>query len=226
MEPRRLAELLADRLAAIVPPRFEVEEATPVRATASRRSVSTDHLLFTVLVLSALLTACSAVAPAASHIGGEPRVQTAPRVLFPQPGPPLHWTRMTAPGLAYLVDFSAIACPATSYCLLAGSLWDNGVVSGDVATVMITRDHGRTWTSAHLPAGLEAVDDLSCGDRLHCLATAERFDADRHSQLYGELLPALIATGDGGRTWTMQPVASDVLRIGSLACPATGECGA
>jgi photosystem II stability/assembly factor-like uncharacterized protein len=111
-------------------------------------------------------------------------------VIFGSPDGGLHWELQSAePGIVlYGLD-----CTDARRCVAVGT-------SG---TAVNTVDGGRRWTSHRLPSELPDALAVTCVGRDHCWAMGNA---------------AIAASSDGGSTWQVQAVATDLQITGGLDC--------
>ncbi|HTZ07693.1 MAG TPA: IPT/TIG domain-containing protein [Acidimicrobiales bacterium] len=123
-------------------------------------------------------------------------------------------------------DLTAISCPGTGDCVVAGQ---DTVVAGLPSTYstyhLVSTDGGASWTLSTLVGGAQfaggnapGVDALSCADAGHCVAVGVAYGGDPYRT-------AVVATADGGTTWTNQATplpAGDPLE--GVACVSAASC--
>lgn len=117
------------------------------------------------------------------------------------------------PQISTRAELHDISCPDRRHCHAVGVV---GHVSRSGMIVGST-DGGATWSSEQLPAGIGTLTSISCTTARHCHAVSPFSDS-------------ILATFNGGRTWTVQdrPDASprDVSCTSSERCHAVGSNGA
>lgn len=117
-----------------------------------------------------------------------------------------------------------LACTTATHCTVIGttdaSINTRTKVSAGVSAV--TSNQGRTWTAGSLPKGtgiMPVMTSLACPDSEKCFVTGY-FTTTRGSDI--------AASNDGGATWTLDALPSDVPRpqLGAITCPTASECWA
>jgi photosystem II stability/assembly factor-like uncharacterized protein len=116
-------------------------------------------------------------------------------------------------------DVTGISCPNVQYCV---------AVAQSSAYQVVSTDGGATWTVSILASGaqiaggnLPAINAISCSDALHCIAV-------------GDCLPnenvayetPILATSDGGATWSSQATNTIDADLQSVACASASSCWA
>ncbi len=102
-------------------------------------------------------------------------------------------------------SFDAIACPTVSTCFIVGSIW-SGSRYTDVA--MVSTDSASTWADLPVPSGQGGFSAIACPSTTVCYL------------VHGN---TIVATADGGTTWTSQTL-TGIIGIATIACPATTTC--
>lgn len=128
---------------------------------------------------------------------------------------------------------SAIDCPSTMDCIAAGTATSS--TGSNSALIFRTTDMGASWTLGSTPISLagmayETLDSVSCVTTQVCwIVGADAAPASAPT-------PLILATVDGGATWTEQTVGSTtpndvaasatptVYGFSSISCPTTTEC--
>jgi photosystem II stability/assembly factor-like uncharacterized protein len=106
-----------------------------------------------------------------------------------------------------------------STCLVPGY-----IPTGDghgVGTIALSTDGGQTWAQASTPAGIGVLQSVACPSPASCLA------AGTTSTTVSDVVPAkgeLLASTDGGRTWTAATGPTAVDDIYGIACPSPQQC--
>ena len=111
-----------------------------------------------------------------------------------------------------------VSCPTPSHC------WAVGATSSNVGAVVATTDGGGTWSSQGLPSdigqtlpsGLYALNGVSCATSSDCWAVGAS------SSNAG----IVVATTNGGSTWSSQSLPSNVSLLDGASCPTSGHCWA
>ena len=128
------------------------------------------------------------------------------------------WTNQSPP----VTEMLSISCPDAMHCWAFGSTGPPGGLPppGQYALVS-TSNGGASWATEPLPAGAtnfggaQGQSALDCVDTLHCWAVG---------QLPGG--PAVLATSDGGATWTSQALPTGSYTLSSISCVDTIHCWA
>jgi len=122
---------------------------------------------------------------------------------------------------------TGIFCPSADDCLAVGQdPVTAGQDSGYSAYGIVTHDGGATWTVSTLSSGAQmaegnnpAINAISCSDVSHCVAVGEVFDTNKYE------MPVL-ATTDGGATWSDQATNPTGADLESVACVTSSTCWA
>jgi photosystem II stability/assembly factor-like uncharacterized protein len=127
----------------------------------------------------------------------------------------LHWGKSHALG----VNIEALACPSAGHCVSVGAADEVG----------ITSDAGKTWTSR--PWGNKYYDKadmqgISCPDATHCVVVG------RSQGLGGTTWGVIVASADGGETWTIPKEGAGLFAqwgdgqvgIGWIGCASSASC--
>jgi photosystem II stability/assembly factor-like uncharacterized protein len=115
-------------------------------------------------------------------------------------------------------DLGALSCPDPSHCWAVGVAGpDTG--PGSPATVIVaTKDGGSHWTPEPVTGGfIPQLSAVSCPDRTHCMAVGSNGASVLGSGV-------VFTTDDAGATWRQVAAPPGVLSIGSVVCPARGQC--
>lgn len=98
-------------------------------------------------------------------------------------------------------------------------------VPGGASTPVIetSTDGGSTWEAAALPSGTRVTSGLACPSAGHCLVAGSSGVVAGPGALAGGS-PSVLATADGGRTWTVTPLPSGVGQVVAIACATTEAC--
>jgi hypothetical protein len=106
-----------------------------------------------------------------------------------------------------------LTCPAALTCYVTG---DNASYSSGPAqydSFYVSHDGALSWSVLPVPNGVDFTTPLSCADVEHCAA-----GATDHGQA------VFITTGDGGHSFTIDPLPSTVGGFYSLECPTLAFC--
>jgi len=130
------------------------------------------------------------------------------------------WSGQAVP--SGVTRLEAVACASASACLATGSrtALTNGRLV-DTAVVVGTSDGGAHWTQRAIPAGPNHLDAVACADAAHCWAAGDRFTPST-----GAAAAVILATADGGATWTAQSAPAGVTFLDGLSCPDAAHCWA
>ncbi|HEX4490285.1 MAG TPA: hypothetical protein VH914_03680 [Acidimicrobiia bacterium] len=113
-----------------------------------------------------------------------------------------HFDAQTLPAVE-LERPAAIACPSPTRC---------GAVAGGIS--FFTDDAGAHWSSAALPAGVEAPQSLSCPTTTECVAVGN--DAVAR--------PSALTSADGGATWAVHALPAGTGGLLAVECPTPTAC--
>ena len=115
------------------------------------------------------------------------------------------WTATPSTGLQ---GYTQISCGAVHSCVAVG-------VTGPYNTPALgySTDEGATWTLSTVPAGLNALGDVSCTSASDCMATAGTNTG----------LGLILITTDGGATWSLTPEQSPQYGV-YLSCSSPTDC--
>jgi photosystem II stability/assembly factor-like uncharacterized protein len=107
-------------------------------------------------------------------------------------------------------SLQAISCPSEQTCVVVSSGPYYADSSEPVAVVYLTRDGGRSWTSAPLPAPNLSLADVSCANTDDCVAVGG----------------IVLASSDGGHRWSVQTVPEPGASAGydAVTCTSLSRC--
>jgi hypothetical protein len=120
---------------------------------------------------------------------------------------------------------STITCPATGDCVISGD-YQTGTAdtSTDTTEAFAAIESGGTWGNAKQPPGTTAstggealISQFGCSSAGNCLATGSVSNSD------GTVTSQFLVPLSGGTLAAAQKV-SGVVGLGSVACPAVGDC--
>jgi len=81
--------------------------------------------------------------------------------------------------------------------------------------ILTSNDDGADWSKQSIPAGIESLAAISCGDASHCVAVGTALSK-------GKRVAAVLTTSDGGKRWTKRrtPVSGSkpAPPLGAVAC--------
>jgi hypothetical protein len=116
-----------------------------------------------------------------------------------------------------VTSLTGVACPAAKTCYSVGTLGSGGVWNIYGAAVKTT--DGFTWAEQNVPVpfGLPIgpLAGVACPSVSTCYAVGIRAGASG---------PAVLATTDGGATWSGQTLPAGTVRLSGVSCPASGVC--
>ena len=135
------------------------------------------------------------------------------------------WSTQTLPNTvtknisgSRIVRFSSVSCPTTNDC------WAVGATSANSGVVVVTTDGGKKWSiqfpssglTQTLLGGLYTLNGISCPTGNDCWAVGAT------SSNSG----VVIATRDGGTTWSAQILPNGVSILNGISCSASSQCSA
>jgi hypothetical protein len=115
------------------------------------------------------------------------------------------------------------ACADAAHCLVIGSRSPGAPFNRRADFVRLTANGGATWKTGVLPKGFAGGEAVSCADAAHCLiAGLVQFANNTEDE------SPVISTSNGGLTWTLDSLPSDVRGplLSGISCPSTTECWA
>jgi len=130
------------------------------------------------------------------------------------------WSAQTVP--SGIVGLYGVTCVNASDCWAIGDQGSGGSLSVTPA-IIATTDGGASWTQQTLPAGVDVSGDvqpasgIACADASDCWVVGETGSASNHT-------PFLIATTDGGASWTQQTLPAGVAFLNHVACVNASDC--
>ena len=122
-----------------------------------------------------------------------------------------NWTSRVLPGS--FLGYRSLTCVTASECLAVGG----GAGEALPGDVNVTVNGGLTWTRELIPASVGELTGISCPDSVHCWAVGSTSD-----QASPEM--ALIASNDGGHTWSTQKTLPIFSSNPSISCVPGGYC--
>lgn len=120
-------------------------------------------------------------------------------------------------GLAYA--FNSVSCTSTQNCVAVAGATESTFAINTEATVFTTTDGGTTWTQEPVPSNLSTINSVSCPTASNCVAVGT-----------GSLYPSsgsagvIIASHDGGRTWSIEPIAPGAYPLNAVSCGLATAC--
>ncbi len=133
----------------------------------------------------------------------------------------------------------SITCPMASRCYLYPKASGTSASAPAARSIklmqtsfFVSTDGGRHWSaSGALPSGIRLTTSMSCptGDGLHCLAGGEATNVTYPVTKIGFVtVPRnaayLLATPDGGATWSERPLPAGIGSIADLSCSSESQC--
>jgi photosystem II stability/assembly factor-like uncharacterized protein len=113
----------------------------------------------------------------------------------------------------------ALWCGAGGTCLIAGyTPTSTGHGQGAIA---LSQDSGKSWAAATMPTGAGVLQGATCPAAGACVAVGTT------STTVSDVVPAtgqLLASADGGHTWTLSPLTPPVDDIFGIDCPTAKVC--
>jgi photosystem II stability/assembly factor-like uncharacterized protein len=130
------------------------------------------------------------------------------------------WKSSAFPAVDGIYD---LTCADAAHCLIIGSRSPGRAFDSRAEFVRLTSNSGATWKTGVLPKGFAGGEAVSCADAAHCLvAGLIQFDNNTEDE------SPVISTTNGGLTWTLDSLPSDVPgpQLSDISCPSTIECWA
>ncbi len=180
-----------------------------------------------------MLGTSSAVCPVVRHNLHGRRRRTL-RVRAPSPLRPMGgatWTQESVP--AGITDLSGVSCAAGlsgngSNCIAVGYESSTYPMQG---VVISSSDNGASWTEQTYPEKIYVLQGVLLGVRASPASQSDRLPRPirwiGRRRVHGSLLARygnIIATTDGGATWTSEESPGGVNELSSVSCPSTTEC--
>lgn len=122
------------------------------------------------------------------------------------------WTTQT-PNIAPVQNgMPAMSCPSVNVCVGGGTKYNAS--ASKVPGVVFTKDGGMSWAEGTLPASVETttvnrLEAVSCADTSHCIATGKN--------------GTIVATSNGGATWTAQ-ASGTTTELLAISCITAKRC--
>lgn len=117
---------------------------------------------------------------------------------------------------------NSIVCPGSGTavtCIAVGSDSNSGNTAG---RILLVPGDLSSDTPVTPPAGVAALTGVACQGISDCLATGLTSSSPSSTDVTG----TLIATANGGTSWTTTAIPADVTGLAGLACPSSGNCAA
>lgn len=129
------------------------------------------------------------------------------------------WSAQTIPTAVGSLD--NVTCISDQRCWAVGGTTRDS--SSNIAGVVLsTTDGGTTWVRQSVPGGTPELHGIACVDSSRCWAVGHTVGIEG----VGRSNPAILATTNGGQTWTGQSVPASVTGLDAIACPSLGVCQA
>jgi photosystem II stability/assembly factor-like uncharacterized protein len=121
------------------------------------------------------------------------------------------WIQEHVPTTAAIID--AVSCASATMCI--------GVGSTDALSQIAvgTSNGGTTWRVLRIFPNLSDLNGVDCTSSLTCIAVGDRDDTGPTGTG-----GAVIATTDGGRTWTEDSIPRDTYSFNALSCSTFSDC--
>jgi photosystem II stability/assembly factor-like uncharacterized protein len=109
----------------------------------------------------------------------------------------------------------SLSCPTTSTCYaMSGTYYSPSAGAPLLSLALyVSTDLGATWTAFRMPHGFAPTSDLACGAVSDCAAGGT---------YNGK--PALLATTDGGHSFSINPLPVGAGHLDTLSCTSSGFC--
>ncbi len=134
-------------------------------------------------------------------------------------------TTSAAPGCRKATFPPGFSNPRTLWCGLQGTCLIAGYTPTSTGhgqgAVALSADGGQTWSAATVPANSGVLQDATCPAPGTCIAVGTT------STTVSDVIPAagqLLASADGGRTWTLSPLTPPVDDVYGIDCPTAKVC--
>jgi photosystem II stability/assembly factor-like uncharacterized protein len=116
------------------------------------------------------------------------------------------WTTEAAPTGA--TDPLSVSCGSATHCVAVGQ----GTV------ILYSHNAGKSWSPTSAPTGVAGLEWVSCASASHCMAVGSETGA-------ASTVSAIVATTDGGRTWTNDtPNGVGLPVLLAVSCSSTKDC--
>jgi photosystem II stability/assembly factor-like uncharacterized protein len=149
------------------------------------------------------------------------------------------WASGTVPPMtSSITTFGVVSCADGEHCVSIESAQSTNGSIPATSGVLVTDDGGQTWTSiptAELnpagPATPTSFDSISCSSAMDCWASGQTYESlCQGSCAYVPPQGVLMATNDGGQSWTAVPLPtppSPILQYGAVSpvsCVIGADC--
>ena len=115
-----------------------------------------------------------------------------------------------------LAGLFGVSCGSTVDCEAVG------LSSSGEAALVGTTSGGTTWSAQTLPVGLGQLFGVSCPSAADCYTVGS--DSNIYTGGNSGDDAAILATTDGGTTWSPQAVPTGIAGLQGIACPTTSTC--
>jgi photosystem II stability/assembly factor-like uncharacterized protein len=115
-----------------------------------------------------------------------------------------------------LAGLFGVSCATTADCEAVG------LSSSGEAALVGTTSGGTTWSTQTLPVGLGQLFGVSCPSAADCYTVG--YDSNIYTGGNSGDDTAILATTDGGTTWSPQAVPNGIAGLQGIACPTTSTC--
>jgi photosystem II stability/assembly factor-like uncharacterized protein len=126
------------------------------------------------------------------------------------------WSTQSVPN--GVTGLTSIACGSVSDCVAVGA-YPSGAIGGVSAVIVTTKDGGATWTRETTPSGLGELYSVSCAAAVDCVAVGWSLSGPS-----GGATPDIVATTDGGATWTREAAPSRTGALYGVSCSSALHC--
>jgi photosystem II stability/assembly factor-like uncharacterized protein len=123
-------------------------------------------------------------------------------------------------------SLSLVTCTTPRKCIAEGSM--DAVVGepdeGHRLSIITTSDGGSTWVQSSLstdpsaPIGAYILSGLTCATQTRCLLVGDATPGD------GSASGVIIASDDGGLTWTFEKAPAGTTFLNAISCPSAAQC--
>ncbi|MHB8190082.1 MAG: WD40/YVTN/BNR-like repeat-containing protein [Ferrimicrobium sp.] len=128
------------------------------------------------------------------------------------------WTSQSVPS-SVKGGLLSISCASSTSCIAVGGF---SGMAGSATSAVGTTDGGATWNIVNLPAKTTPLENISCPSTTVCYAVGSASKASTSGEGY---VNEVIATNNGGATWSYQSVPSSVKgTLMRISCPSTHAC--
>lgn len=111
----------------------------------------------------------------------------------------------------------AVTCPTVTAC------YADAPGGTAAAVIEASTDGGTSWRADPLPAGTRVTTKLACPTAEQCLVAANGGTSAGSGAPAGGS-PSILATDDGGSSWTVRPLPGGIAEVVGLACSTASQC--